>query len=241
MIHGWVDHEEDMELPEIEIVAPHSISSRCPMKSYKFHPTKQYPTDDYNTLIGHKNLRTPWWDGSVIYGSNSTALAKVRTFKDGKLHIGDNGLLQTSTEDELPISRDILKLFTSNISSAADHADGRSFGDLDVQAFLEDNIDLSINTDTDTAPETSDEYTPFRSDGNAVDHQSTAAMCQEMEALLGLEHNDIDTEIDTAPETSDEYTSFRSADGNVVDHQSTAANIWQEFGPVVHNYVPSNV
>ncbi|KAI5084392.1 hypothetical protein GOP47_0000561 [Adiantum capillus-veneris] len=107
MIHDWVDHEEDMNLPQVELVAPSSISSGCPLKSYKFHPTKQYSINNYDIQIGHKNIRTPWWDGSVIYGNNSKTLAKVRAFKEGKLILGDNGLLQINTEDGLPISGDI--------------------------------------------------------------------------------------------------------------------------------------
>ncbi|MCO5600226.1 hypothetical protein L7F22_054336 [Adiantum nelumboides] len=106
MIHDWIDHEEDMDASEVEIVAPSSVSSACPLQSYKFHPTKKFSTNNYDIPIGHKNIRTPWWDGSAIYGSNAKILAKVRTFKDGKLHIGDKGLLPTS-KDGLPLAGDI--------------------------------------------------------------------------------------------------------------------------------------
>lgn len=42
------------------------------------------------TFINHV---THWWDGSQIYGSDSETVAKLRSHKDGKLTMGDDGLL----------------------------------------------------------------------------------------------------------------------------------------------------
>ncbi|CAA0828492.1 Alpha-dioxygenase 1 [Striga hermonthica] len=44
-------------------------------------------------ISGFLNRRTPWWDGSAIYGSDQETMQKVRTFKDGKLKISEDGLL----------------------------------------------------------------------------------------------------------------------------------------------------
>ncbi|XP_077222678.1 alpha-dioxygenase PIOX-like [Tasmannia lanceolata] len=91
MIHDWIDHLEDTN--QIELVAPSSVASECPLKSFKFYKTKEVPTGFYEIKKGHLNTRTPWWDGSAVYGSNAEKLAKVRTFKDGKLKLSPNGLL----------------------------------------------------------------------------------------------------------------------------------------------------
>lgn len=45
-------------------------------------------------------------DGSVIYGSKAEQLKKVRTFKDGKLKLGDDGLL-LHDEHGVAISGDV--------------------------------------------------------------------------------------------------------------------------------------
>ncbi|XVF58125.1 hypothetical protein PTKIN_Ptkin07bG0037700 [Pterospermum kingtungense] len=105
MIHDWVDHQEDTN-QQIELIAPRAVASKCPLTSFKFYETKQFPTGFYEIKTGTKNIRTPWWDGSVIYGSNDKRLQKVRTFIDGKLKISEDGLL-LHDEDGIPISGDI--------------------------------------------------------------------------------------------------------------------------------------
>ena len=45
-------------------------------------------------------------DGSVIYGSNEERLKKVRTFKDGKLHISEKDLLLQGS-DGVSLSGDV--------------------------------------------------------------------------------------------------------------------------------------
>lgn len=45
-------------------------------------------------------------DGSVIYGNNNEGMKRVRTFKDGKLKISEDGLLQHD-EKCIPISGDV--------------------------------------------------------------------------------------------------------------------------------------
>jgi hypothetical protein len=39
------------------------------------------------------NTETHWWDGSQIYGSSAVQMQRMRSGKDGKLLIGDDGLL----------------------------------------------------------------------------------------------------------------------------------------------------
>ncbi|KAJ7970143.1 alpha-dioxygenase 1 [Quillaja saponaria] len=104
MIHDWVDHLEDTQ--QIELTAPAEVASQCPLKSFKFYKTKEVPTGFYEIKTGHLNIRTAWWDGSVLYGSNSERLGKVRTYQDGKLKIADNGLLPLD-QDGIAISGDV--------------------------------------------------------------------------------------------------------------------------------------
>lgn len=46
-------------------------------------------------------------DGSAIYGSNSSKLQELRTFKDGKLKVGKDGLLLHDEVDGVPLSGDV--------------------------------------------------------------------------------------------------------------------------------------
>ncbi|XP_047319633.1 alpha-dioxygenase 1-like [Impatiens glandulifera] len=104
MIHDWIDHLEDTK--QIELKAPREVANQCPLQSFRFFSSKEIPTDFYDIKTGFLNIRTPWWDASSIYGSNVTRLHKVRTFKDGKLKIGKDGLLLRD-EDGIAISGDV--------------------------------------------------------------------------------------------------------------------------------------
>ncbi|MCL7027661.1 hypothetical protein MKW94_026424 [Papaver nudicaule] len=104
MIHDWIDHLE--ETNQIELAAPKEVASQCPLKSFKFYKTKEVPTGLDDIKQGALNTRTPWWDGSVIYGSNSSWSSKVRTYQDGKLKISEEGLLMHD-KDGVAISGDV--------------------------------------------------------------------------------------------------------------------------------------
>ncbi|KAK9061727.1 hypothetical protein SSX86_018910 [Deinandra increscens subsp. villosa] len=104
MIHDWIDHLEETK-QIIELEAPAEVASECPLKSFKFYKTKEFDTGLYDIKKAHRNIRTPWWDASVVYGSNSSAARHVRTFVDGKLKIAEDGLLQHD-DNGLPISGD---------------------------------------------------------------------------------------------------------------------------------------
>ncbi|XVF16474.1 hypothetical protein REPUB_Repub10bG0034000 [Reevesia pubescens] len=109
MIHDWIDHLEDTN--QIELIAPKAVATKCPLSSFKFYETKEFPTGFYEIKTGTKNIRTPWWDGSVLYGSNKERLQKLRTLIDGKLKISEDGLL-LHDEDGIPISGDVRNSWT---------------------------------------------------------------------------------------------------------------------------------
>eukprot|EP01018_Ginkgo_biloba_P040389 Gb_41148 [translate_table: standard] len=104
MIHDWVDHLEATQ--QTNLSAPMSVAQQCPLKNFKFYKSKEVPTGFYDIKTGFINRRTAWWDGSVIYGSNVEQSSKVRTFKDGKLKLGENGLLLHQTNG-IAISGDV--------------------------------------------------------------------------------------------------------------------------------------
>ncbi|KAJ8546316.1 hypothetical protein K7X08_018899 [Anisodus acutangulus] len=104
MIHDWIDHLEDTQ--QIELRAPKEVASECPLKSFKFYKTKEIPTGFYEIKTGSLNRRTPWWDASAIYGSDAEVLKKVRTFKDGKLKLSADGLLEQDENGKI-VSGDV--------------------------------------------------------------------------------------------------------------------------------------
>ncbi|XP_013586680.1 PREDICTED: alpha-dioxygenase 1-like isoform X3 [Brassica oleracea var. oleracea] len=92
---------------KIELVAPKEVANECPLSSFRFFKTKEVPTGFFEIKTGSLNSRTPWWDSSAIYGSNSKAMARVRTYKDGKLKISEETGLLLQDQDGLAISGDI--------------------------------------------------------------------------------------------------------------------------------------
>uniref|UniRef100_A0A251SJY7 Putative heme peroxidase n=1 Tax=Helianthus annuus TaxID=4232 RepID=A0A251SJY7_HELAN len=100
-----IDEDDPIFLIE-ELKAPTEVASGCPLKSFMFYKTKEFDTGLSDIKKGYRNIRTPWWDGSVIYGNHPKAAHRVRTFINGKLKIAEDGLLQHDN-DGLPISGDI--------------------------------------------------------------------------------------------------------------------------------------
>ena len=42
------------------------------------------------------NTETHWWDGSQVYGTGKDKQSNIRTFKDGKIKVDENGRLPES-------------------------------------------------------------------------------------------------------------------------------------------------
>ncbi|GLJ28186.1 hypothetical protein SUGI_0553680 [Cryptomeria japonica] len=96
MIHDWIEHVEDTK--QAKLTAPKAVAQQCPLKEFTFFETKEFPTGFYDIKQGYLNRRTAWWDGSAVYGSNTETSTKLRTFKDGKLKLGEDGLLLHTSE-----------------------------------------------------------------------------------------------------------------------------------------------
>lgn len=64
-------------------------------------------TNTLNRRCSYKSPVCAWIrDGSVIYGNNEKGMKRARTFKDGKLKISEDGLLEHD-EKGIPISGDV--------------------------------------------------------------------------------------------------------------------------------------
>lgn len=104
MIHDWVDHMEETQ--QVEIGAPAEVEGSCPFGSFKFFKNKRIATGSPDLKFGFLNTRTPWWDGSVVYGNDTEGMVRVRTFTDGKLKISSNQLLEHDAKG-IPIAGDV--------------------------------------------------------------------------------------------------------------------------------------
>ncbi|KAG9160522.1 hypothetical protein Leryth_019477 [Lithospermum erythrorhizon] len=117
MIHDWIDHLEDTQ--QIELIAPKEVAKQCPLKSFKFYKTKEVSTGFYKIKTGSLNRRTPWWDGSAIYGSNAENLNNVRSFVDGKLKISEEDGVLLQDHDGIAITGDVRNSWTGLLALQA--------------------------------------------------------------------------------------------------------------------------
>lgn len=95
--HDWISHGEVLMQDLYEI----PLSENDPaLKKYwqkklfvgKTQPDLTYQTNDPFSLT-FINEVTHWWDASQLYGSDELTQNKLRSFKDGKLKLNDQGLL----------------------------------------------------------------------------------------------------------------------------------------------------
>ncbi|GAQ86148.1 alpha-dioxygenase [Klebsormidium nitens] len=90
MIHDWFDHLEGGP-GSTALEAPPGLNG-CPLRRMTFHPTVKESTGMTNPREGHINIRTPWWDGSAVYGQTPEKATSLRTGKGGKLIDGGDTL-----------------------------------------------------------------------------------------------------------------------------------------------------
>jgi hypothetical protein len=94
MIHGWFDHlrnplgHSDIEIP----LAPNDPWDAGPMR---INSTRQASPGSTNPPRppAFTNTETAWWDASQIYGSRQAITNTIRSWTDGKLKMGADGLL----------------------------------------------------------------------------------------------------------------------------------------------------
>ncbi len=102
MVRDWLSHgKSPKDNPwQIELSDDDSWPDR-PMKIMRVPDDPTRPADSSNLPPTYINTETHWWDASQIYGSNKELAALRRSGQDGKLIIGDDGLLQLPSDPAL--------------------------------------------------------------------------------------------------------------------------------------------
>ncbi|MDJ0511221.1 MAG: peroxidase family protein [Crocosphaera sp.] len=103
--HDWFSHgdnepEDKLEIP-LEADDPWPEEYRPLAVGKTLADTSRPQGANPPTFI---NKVTHWWDGSQIYGSDPETVDSLRSHKDGKLIIGDNGLLPVDPETGVDIT-----------------------------------------------------------------------------------------------------------------------------------------
>ena len=104
MVHDWVSHRVSYQLGVHEVPLPkdHPARKLYHQKALYVPKTMADPTrsaKDAGLPPTTINEVTSWWDGSQIYGSDQKTADSLRTFKDGKLKIGEDGRLPLGPGD----------------------------------------------------------------------------------------------------------------------------------------------
>ncbi len=94
-VHDWFAHGTDKEAPPIEVPLPPGDTEwpENPMRVRQTLQDDTRPPADTSPLKTYRNLETHWWDGSQLYGSDEVRQQRLRSFTDGKLTLGADGLL----------------------------------------------------------------------------------------------------------------------------------------------------
>lgn len=111
MVHDWFSHgsnvrpddpnfSEDQRDP-LEVPLPEGDDWHDdPMIVFRTRPDTQTTDEDEGRPATYRNVETHWWDGSQLYGSSRTRIAKVRqnpqtgaAEADGKIHLDESGHL----------------------------------------------------------------------------------------------------------------------------------------------------
>lgn len=94
-VHDWFAHGTDKQAPPYEVPLPPGDNEYPdnPMIIKRTLHDDTRPPADTSPLPTYRNLETHWWDGSQLYGSTLARQREVRSFADGKLTLGADGLL----------------------------------------------------------------------------------------------------------------------------------------------------
>ncbi len=96
--HGKSPHENPWEVP----LAGDDPWPEHPMRIMRTRPDPtRTPEDDAAGIPPtYVNVETHWWDGSQLYGSDAETQAKVRLGQDGKLRVGEDGLVPVDPKSD---------------------------------------------------------------------------------------------------------------------------------------------
>jgi hypothetical protein len=101
MVRDWFSHGKgDATVPWRVPVSADDKWPQKPMEIPRTIPDRTRPADSTDAPPTYINTETPWWDGSQLYGVRAEQQSRVRSGKDGKLHIGADGLLPLSSDPD---------------------------------------------------------------------------------------------------------------------------------------------
>ena len=102
MVHDWFVHETD---PNDRVEVPLEASDDWPAKPMTIAHTRPAPAPPGSKRPpAYRNLNSHWWDGSQIYGCDAATIARLRTFKDGKLKVQDDGRLLLDSDTGIDLT-----------------------------------------------------------------------------------------------------------------------------------------
>jgi hypothetical protein len=97
--HNWFFHGNGEPDKVIDIPLREGDNfPRNPMQIRRTIPMNGREILDGEPAPAFANAETHWWDGSQIYGTGQEKQNQVRTFKDGKVKVQEDGRLAPSTE-----------------------------------------------------------------------------------------------------------------------------------------------
>ncbi|MGB3637170.1 MAG: peroxidase family protein [Rivularia sp. (in: cyanobacteria)] len=101
--HDWFSHGDNQPDKKFHIPLEENDYWKEKYGSLEVDKTLTDPTrvDDNTNPATFINKETHWWDGSQIYGSDEETINKLRSHVNGKMLIGEDGLLPINPESEI--------------------------------------------------------------------------------------------------------------------------------------------
>jgi hypothetical protein len=93
MVHDWLSHGENAHYEPLILPLAHGDPFGSEMMILRTQADSSRTELDRRIPLSFRNEVTHWWDGSQLYGSDSVTQDRIRSFKDGKLIIADDGLI----------------------------------------------------------------------------------------------------------------------------------------------------
>ena len=93
-VHDWLSHGTTKKDPfKVPVDDADPWPGPRPMEVHRTQADTTRTSDEKGLPPTYTNRETHWWDGSQVYGGNPDIARAVRSRVDGKLEIGDDGLL----------------------------------------------------------------------------------------------------------------------------------------------------